>query len=553
MGKSKNNGTNFLVQGSILAVASIISRIIGLVYRIPLNNILGDVGISYYACAFDVYNVILIISSYSLPQAVSKTVSAKAAKGRYRSVYQVLKGALLFALVSGFVASLVVFFGAEFFTGTLLKTPYSVFALKILGPALIVVAVLGVLRGFFQGLGTMMPSAISQIIEQIVNAIVSIAAAYILYGYGARIGAVLGNKEKYGSAYGAAGGTLGTNMGAVFALLFLGMLFLAYKRIFKRQMRRDTSSKTESYQNVFRVLIMTIVPVLLSTTIYNISAILDQGIYKNVAELQGYKPDDIDVWWGIFSGKYKTIINIPISIASAMAASCVPNLTGAYARKDRESVRSQINIAIRFIMVIAFPCTIGIAVLSGPILKLLHLYGSTGTTAATMLTTGAIAILFYSLSTLSNGLLQGINRMREPVKNAAIALGLHLIALLVMMFGLHLGIYAVVYSNALFAFFMCLFNAMSLRKYSGYRQEVVKTFLIPVAASAIMGVVVFGIYKGIFAVIKVNAIAAILAIVIGAVVYGAMLLLLKGLSEEELKKFPKGYLFVRIAKKLHLL
>lgn len=172
--------------------------------------------------------------------------------------------------------------------------------MKVLAPTILVVAVLGVLRGFFQGLGTMMPSAISQIIEQIVNAIVSIAAAYILYGYGARIGAVLGNKEKYGSAYGAAGGTLGTNMGAVFALLFLGMLFLAYKRIFKRQMRRDTSSKTESYQNVFRVLIMTIVPVLLSTTIYNISAILDQGIYKNVAELQGYKPDDIDVWWGIF-------------------------------------------------------------------------------------------------------------------------------------------------------------------------------------------------------------------------------------------------------------
>ena len=202
MGKSKNNGTNFLVQGSILAVASIISRIIGLVYRIPLNNILGDVGISYYACAFDVYNVILIISSYSLPQAVSKTVSAKAAKGQYRSVYQVLKGALLFALVSGIVASLVVFFGAEFFTGTLLKTPYSVFALKILGPALVVVAVLGVLRGFFQGLGTMMPSAISQIIEQIVNAIISVWAAYVLYRYGTKIGAVLGDAEERHEASG---------------------------------------------------------------------------------------------------------------------------------------------------------------------------------------------------------------------------------------------------------------------------------------------------------------------------------------------------------------
>ena len=120
MGKSKGGGTNFLVQGSILAVASIISRIIGLVYRIPMNAILGDVGNGYYSCAFDVYNVILIISSYSLPLAVSKTVSAKVAKGQYKASYQVLKGSLIFALVVGTIASLVVYFGAEFFTGTLL-------------------------------------------------------------------------------------------------------------------------------------------------------------------------------------------------------------------------------------------------------------------------------------------------------------------------------------------------------------------------------------------------------------------------------------------------
>ena len=362
MGKSKNNGTNFLVQGSILAVASIISRIIGLVYRIPLNNILGDVGISYYACAFDVYNVILIISSYSLPQAVSKTVSAKAAKGRYRSVYQVLKGALLFALVSGIVASLVVFFGAEFFTGTLLKTPYSVFALKILGPALIVVAVLGVLRGFFQGLGTMMPSAISQIIEQIVNAIISVWAAYVLYRYGIKIGAVLGDTEHYGPAYGAAGGTLGTNLGSVAALIFVLFVFFAYMHVFKRRMRREKGVKVEPFAYTMKILIITIVPVLLSTTVYNISSIIDQSIFKNVALLQGYSENKIDVWWGVFSGKYKLLINVPISIASAMAASCVPTLTMSFAQKDMKKVREQINSAMRFIMVISFPCAIGLAV-----------------------------------------------------------------------------------------------------------------------------------------------------------------------------------------------
>ncbi|MCD7708395.1 MAG: oligosaccharide flippase family protein, partial [Clostridiales bacterium] len=136
MGTDKNARTNFLVQGSILAVASIVSRIIGLIYRIPMTGIIGDVGNNYYGCAYDVYNIVLIISSNSLPQAVSKTVSAQVAKGKYRSAFQAFKGAMLFAVISGAAAALIVFFGAGFFTGTLLKTPYSVFALRVLAPVL---------------------------------------------------------------------------------------------------------------------------------------------------------------------------------------------------------------------------------------------------------------------------------------------------------------------------------------------------------------------------------------------------------------------------------
>lgn len=552
MSTEKKRESNFLVQGSILAIASMVSRIIGLLYRIPMTNIIGDTGNSYYSAAFEVYNVLLLISAYSLPLAVSKLVSARVSKGEKKNAYRIVKGALVLALVTGVTASLVLYFGAEFFAN-LLQTPLSLIALKVLAPTIAVVAVLGVLRGFFQGLGTMMPSAVSQIVEQILNAVVSVAAAYLLFGYGARIGAVLGNEEKYGSAYGAAGGTLGTNLGAVAALLFIGLLFLAYKKIFQRQMRRDRSRKVESYRSIFAVLIMTIIPVLLSTTIYNVSAIIDQGIYKNVAVIQGYTADSIDVSWGVFSGKYKTIINIPISIASALAASSVPNLSAAYANRDKKSVRRQINIGIRFIMVIAFPCTVGIAVLSAPILKLLHLYGESGEMAADILTAGAVAILFYSLSTLTNGLLQGINRMKEPVKNAAIALVLHVVFLLFFMFGLHMDIYAVIYSNALFALFMCIFNGISLRKYSGYHQEIIKTFLIPAFASAVMGACAFGIYTGIYALLPVNAVAVVIAILFAVLIYFVLLLLLRGLTEEELYKFPKGYALVNIAKKMHLL
>lgn len=548
---NKKNNSSFLVQGTILAIASIISRIIGLIYRVPLRSILGDIGMSYYSCAFEIYNMLLLISSYSLPTAVSKLVSARVARGEKKNAYRVFKGAFLFAVISGTVAAFIIYFGAPYITGTLLKTPLSIFAVKVLAPTLFVVAVLGVLRGFFQGLGTMMPSAVSQIIEQIINAIISVWAAYYLYSYGAKIGAVLGNEENYGAAYGAAGGTLGTNLGALSALLFLIFLFFVYRKVFKRQMRREKRVRTESYQHIFRALFSTIIPVLLSTTIYNISSILDQGIFKNIVLLQGYTDNQMDTWWGIYSGEYKLLINVPISIASAMAASCIPSLTGAFASKDTKSVKSQINSSIRFIMVIAFPCTVGMGVLASPILQLI--FSDARELPARMLQVGAIAIVFYSLSTLSNGLLQGINRMKVPVRNAIVSLMAHIVFLLALLYGFKLNVYAVVYANAFFALFMCLLNGYALKKYSGYNQEVKKTFLIPAAASLIMGAAAWLCYQGIYAVCKINAVATLAAIIIAVIVYIVALLLMKGLSEDEIRKFPKGYVLVRYAKKFHLL
>ena len=554
MNEKKKNGTNFLVQGSILAIASIISRIIGLIYRLPMTDIIGDVGNNYYGCAFDIYNVMLIISSYSLPLAVSKLVSARMARNERKMAYQIFKGALLFATVSGIIAALIVYFGAEFFTGTQLKTPNSIFALRILAPALVVVAILGVIRGFFQGLGTMMPSAISQIIEQIVNAIISVWAAYVLFGYGSRIGAVLGDKEHYAAAYGAAGGTLGTNLGSVFALAFMIFVFAVYLRVFKRQMKRDHSVKVESFTYIMRILLITIFPVLLSTTIYNISGIIDQGIFKNVALLQGYSEHDVDVWWGVFSGKYKLMINVPISIASAMAASSVPTLTASFTEQNMEGVRNQLNAAMRFVMVISFPCAVGLAVLATPIFTLL--FPSTLATvdlATYMMWIGGIAVVFYSMSTLSNGLLQGINRMKVPVINAVISLVAHVIILIVLMLFFRLNIYAVVIANTFFAFLMCILNARALQRYSGYKQEYVKTFIIPALCSAIMGVAAYFSYRGLYMLVKNNTISFFVAFVLAVLVYAVTLLLFKGLTEEEILKFPKGAFIVRIAKKLHLL
>lgn len=551
MGRTRKRESNFLVQGSILAVASIISRIIGLLYRIPLKSIIGDIGNDYYGTAMEIYSILLLISSYSLPVAVSKLVSARMAKGQRKNAYRIFKGALIFALVSGTAACLVVYFGAGFITTYIVNTPLSIFALKVLAPTLLIVALLGVIRGFFQGMGTMMPSAVSQLIEQIINAVVSVWAAYMLFQYGTKIGAVLGNPATYAEAYGAAGGTFGTGVGALAALVFTIVVFILYRVKFIKRVKSDYSGKTESYGRVFSVLIMTIMPVLLSTTIYNITSFLDTSVFKQIAEYQGYKALDYSKMWGIYVGEYKVLVNVPIAIASAVAASSVPSLSRTFTSQDMREVRRKVGYSIRFVMVIAIPCAVGMTVLASPILQLL--FQDNREMPEKMMQIGAVSIIFYSLSTLSNGILQGVNRMNVPVKNAIITLLLHMGVLVALMYGLDLNIYAVVWANTFFSFLMCVLNGMAIRKYLRYRQEIPRTFIIPSICAAAMGGAVYGVYYLLMKFLNSNAVAVFVSIIVGVFVYGVLLLLLRGLREKELRSFPMGNVIIKIAKKLHLM
>ena len=271
MQTEKKAKPSFLIQGTILAMAGILVRIIGLIYRIPMTNILGEEGIGVYSAAYQIYNIILLLSSYSLPLAVSKLVSAKMAVKEYRNAYRIFCGAMAFALIVGTLACAICWFGAEFFAQAILNMPEASTAIKVLAPAIFVMALLGVLRGLFQGQGTMIPTALSQIFEQIINAIVSVVAAYYLFQYGLNADKIH-SADIYANAYGAAGGTLGTLMGAVTALIFCGFVYLLYNRVIKRQLRRDQSTQWDSYADISKVLMMTILPVILSSVVYNIFA-----------------------------------------------------------------------------------------------------------------------------------------------------------------------------------------------------------------------------------------------------------------------------------------
>lgn len=550
--KKRKKGSDYIIQGGILAAASILVRVIGLAYRIPVTRILGPVGNSYYSAAYEVYSMVLLISSFSLPLAVSKLVSARMAKGRVKSAYKIFQCTLIFALVSGGVGSLLIYFGAGFFSDVLVNTPESRLALQVLAPTILVVALMGCLRGYFQGLGSMVPTAVSQIVEQIVNAAVSIGAAWFLFDYGAKLDALYSTKTS-AYAFGAAGSTLGTGAGALMGLLFLVFIMFAYSRVMKRRRSMDRGGRVESTSEIYYLLMITILPVILSTAVYNLSGIIDQGIFKHLMAYKKYDSMKIDELWGIFSGEYKVLTNVPIAVASAMASSAIPELTRARVNKDRREMRRKTENAIRFVMVVCIPCAVGLSVLAEPILQLLFGAKDHIRTSAALLQMGTASVVLYGMSTLTNGILQGMDKMRLPVIHAAVSLVLHIGLLVFLILVPDLNIYAVVWANIFFAFLMCVLNSRSIARYMKYRQEVIRTFLIPAASSAVMGGAAYGVHFGLMAAVKNNTVATLAACVIAVLVYGIALLLLKGLTEEELLRFPKGQMLVNFAKKIRLM
>ena len=544
--QKKNN--SFLMQGMILAVAGIITRIIGIVYRIPVANILGTEGQGFYATAFSIYNIALLLTSYSLPLAVSKLISARVSKGERKNAMRIFKGALWFAFIVGSAVACIVFFFSDFIAKTIMSMAPSAYALRVLAPGLLIVAVMGVLRGFFQGMGTMMPTAISQILEQIVNAVVSIIGASYLLEMGKKA-AEKANNDSVAYAYGAAGGTLGTVCGALFGLLFLLFVMKIYSPTIKKQLKRDHSKKRESYREIYMILLMTIAPVILSTAIYNISETIDIGMFGSIMAAQGHSLKERSDLLGRFSSHYNVLINIPLAVANALGASLIPSLTAAVAVGNKKQIHSKIAMAIRFSMMIAIPSFVGFLVLANPILALL--FNGNIDISANMLRLGAITVVFYCMSTVTNAILQGLNKMTIPVKHGAISLGIHLVGLLIMLVIFKMGIYAVVASNIIFSLSMCILNARSLKHDAGYRQEVKNTFLIPSIASIVMGGAAFVIYFLCNLVISQN-VAVIISLIVAVLIYAVSLLKLGGLSSEEILALPKGSTLLSLFRKLHL-
>jgi len=544
---------NFIVQAGILAFAGIIVRIIGILYRSPLVMIIGDEGNGYYNTAYQIYTIILLVASYSIPSALSKVISAKLSLEQYRNAHRLFLGSIVYVVIVGSVAGLFCYFCADSLVGH-----NSAMVLRVFSPTIFLSGLLGCLRGYFQAHRSMVETSVSQIIEQILNALVSITGAYFL------IASVAGASDTTRAIYGAIGSAIGTGSGVIIALLFMFAIYLRRRSGFMKRIKEDKHEEVLSGANVAGILLGMVTPVVLSTCIYNLSTALNLKIYQYITQhIQGMDEATSTTLYGLFSGKAMQIINIPIAIASAMSAAVIPVVSGLFERTDFDEMRSKIAGSIKVTMLIAIPSCVGLFVLSTPVTMLLYPQKASLATVSILIKVLSIAIILYCLSTLSNGILQGTGFVNRPVVHAAAALVVQAAALVAMLLFTHLDLFALCIANIIYSLLMCIMNGLSMRHVLEYEQEIKKTFVIPAVSALVMGLAAFLINKlGLMLFASDsdivldwtgNAILLVINVLISVTIYFIMVIRLGALDEASIRSLPGGKRIYTIAHKLHLI
>lgn len=541
------------MQAGILAAAGILVRLIGILYRSPLVAIIGDEGNGYYNTAYAIYTIILLVSSYSIPSALSKVIAAKLAKREYRNAQRIFHCSFIYVIVVGGIGSAVCFWGAEWFVGA-----NSAAVLRVFAPTIFLSGLLGVLRGYFQAHRTMLQTSLSQILEQIFNAVISLLAAYLL------MKTVVQKDTTTQAVYGAAGSALGTGSGVLIALLFMGLIYLLNRSDINKRVKRDRTQEVLTYGQAFLIIIGMVTPVILSTFIYNLNTVSNLKFYQELMQaFKGYSEAQATTNYGLYSGKAMQIINIPVAIASSMSAAIIPTIARTYEVHAREETNYKIAQAIKVTMMISIPSAVGLFVLAKPIVLLLYPQKASVDMVAALIRAMAAAVVFYALSTLTNAVLQGTGKVNKPVFHALFALIIQTAVLIPLLLYTNLDLYALCIATVLYSFLMCLMNGYSIRKHLHYKQEMFRTFALPFLAAFWMGIMTAGVYYGLDKIIELtgislsemvaNIICLIPSLIVAVLIYFILMIKSGAIRKKELRAMPKGHLLLKIAQKLHLI
>ncbi len=550
---SKGKKQSFVQGAFILVIASLIVKVVGAFFKIPLTHLIDDEGMGIFNSAYSIYTVMFIIATAGFPTAISKMVAESLALNRKREAERIFRIAVVILALIGVTGSLVLFYGADMLAGVI-KSESATMAIQAISPAVICVAFMAVFRGYFQGRQNMYPTAISEVVE---------ALGKLIFGYLFAWVFITHSVEKA-----AAGAVFGVTMGTVLSFFSLFILFLVYKKNKEQYLRNES---TGSYRSLTKKLIRIAVPITIGASVSSLTNLADmftvmrrlqdivqvtpeflvkyQNIIEKITDFNGtaISGDLATALYGLYTGKAITLFNFPLTMVVALGMSVVPVIAGALAKGDKNASQRAVNTVLKLTILFAIPCAIGMYVLAAPILQVV--FGDS--LAATMLQKLAISIVFVSMLQITTSILQAYGRTVVPVVNMFVGGVIKVIVNYNLV-----AVPSINIDGAPIGTMVCYFTVMSLNmfwilKETKCKFSIIEYVIKPLFAGSVMGVVTHLLYNGLLGYSTVLALGG--SIVAAIFVYFAMLVVVRAFMEEDILMLPKGDKILKLFKKFHLI
>ena len=536
-----NNGTSKegFMQGVItLMFSQVLIKILGLVYTLYLTNRqgFGDKGNGICASGYQIYALLLTISSIGVPSAISKLVSERVAVGDNKGAHRIFKIAFATFAIIGLVGSLLLFFGANIIANQWLQIPDAEMTLVALSPAIFFVTVASVMRGYFNGRQKISVGAKSQTLEQVFKTLITIIVVEIV--------AILSNVS---TEWMAAGANLATTLATFLGFSYLFLYYRSERKEIGIEIKNTVNYKYERVSTIIKRILLVSIPITLTAIMSSINKNVDS--FTVVRNLKAFMPEDqATALYGILGGKVDTLTSLPLAINVAFATALVPAISAAKARNDSKTITEKTSFSLLVSMLIGLPCTVGMFIFAQPILNLLFPNANDG---ALILQISALTIIFTILDQTINGALQGFGKLMIPTISLATGVFVKFIFNITLIKIPSIGVYGAAWGSVachLVAF--CIAFTL-LRKNIKLNLTFSKFVIKPVIATAIMGICSYFIYLTLRGII-IERMATIIAIVVAVIIYVLSVIILKVFTQEEIKMLPAGDKIVKILEKIKI-
>ncbi len=524
---------SFLHGTMLLAMSTAIVKVIGAFYSIPLNAIIGEQGFSYYSTAYEIYTLLLMISTAGLPVAMSRMVSQASSLGNFRQVRKIYTVSKTIFLTLGLIGTLLMTLFCRQLAN-FQEQPDAWAAIAALGPSCFLICLMSTYRGFFQGQGNMLPTSVSQVLESICKLVVGIAAAILLLWY----------TQSFSLA--AGGAIFGVSMSCLLSSVYLNRCFRkAYKLL------PASGDPVSSGKDIAKGLLTIAVPITIGSAGLQVLTVLETKVYMSQL-LQTLTQSQADLQKGIYNFTQK-IFNMPCAFITPITISIIPAITAQLTTGSQRAAKATEKSAVRVTGLISAPCAVGLAVLAQPITALLGGYtGERLVLATQLMTVLGVCILFNAIVLLTNAIMQAHGHVNIPVVNMFVGGIIKLIAVFILTGNPAIGILGTPIGSLLCYLAITVLNLFSMSRVLPHAPAVLTNMSRSLLSAAIMGVAVWCTWKGLLYLgggTVSNVIACGVPIAVGGVIYLVAAIRLKAITREDCLLLPKGE---KIAKLLHL-